>query len=314
MTVCIREIEAAALRITPYTHNTPVLGSRLINRVAGCEIYFKCENLQKAGAFKARGAHNAVLQLDEEQRRRGVATHSSGNHGAALALAASHFDIPAYIVMPDNAAACKVLAVESYGGEIIYCEPTLASREHTLSAIVERKGAHFIPAYDHSDVIAGQGTIVLELATQITPAPDFLLTPVGGGGLLAGSAVASKALWPQTEVIGAEPCGADDAHRSFQTGLWQPQLAAATIADGLLTSLGSLNFSLIQRHVDDILTASDDTIVAAMRLIWTHMKQVVEPSAVLGLAVVMSHPQRFAQKRVAIVLSGGNVDIDRLPW
>ncbi len=314
MTVGMRDIRAAARRIAPYIHNTPVLSSTLINRQAGCEIFFKCENLQKAGAFKARGAHNAVLRLSDGQRRKGVATHSSGNHGAALALAASHFGIPAYIVMPDNAAASKVAAVRAYGGEILFCEPTQAARESTLAELLKRSNAQFLPAYDHPDVIAGQGTAVMEFAEQLVPAPDFLLTPVGGGGLLAGSAVASKSLWRDTQVVGAEPAGADDAQRSFQSGQWQPQPAPMTIADGLLTPLGVLNFSLIQRHVDDILTASDEVIVAAMRLIWTHMKLVVEPSAVLGLAVVMSHPRRFACKRVAIVLSGGNIDIDQLPW
>jgi threonine dehydratase len=291
-----------------------LLGSALVNRETGCEISFKCENLQKVGAFKARGAHNAVLRLDDSQRARGVATHSSGNHAAALALAASHFAIPAYIVMPDSAPATKVAAVKAYGGQITFCEPTLAARETSLQAICSRTGASFIPPYDHPDVIAGQGTTALEIAQQIDPAPDYLLAPVGGGGLLAGCAIASKALMPGTLVIGAEPAAADDALRSFHSGIWQPQLAPDTIADGLKTSLGQLNFNLIQRHVDDILSADETTIIAAMRLIWTRMKLIVEPSAAVGLAVIMERPQYFSGKRVVVVLSGGNVDIDRLPW
>lgn len=313
-TVTIDDIRAAATRIAPYVHRTPVMSSRLINAEAGCDIYFKCENLQKVGAFKARGAHNAVLCLAPEQLARGVATHSSGNHAAALALAASHFNVPAYIVMPENAPASKVAAVRAYGGEITFCESTQAARESTLEALCARTGASFIPPYDHPDVIAGQGTTALELVEQIDPAPDFLIAPVGGGGLLAGCAVASKALLPGTLVIGAEPAGADDAMRSFRTGQWQPQLAPDTVADGLRTALGQLNFRLIQQHVDDILSADDLAIIRATRLVWTRMKLIVEPSAAVGLAVVLSHPQRFAGKRVAIVFSGGNVDIDRLPW
>jgi threonine dehydratase len=290
------------------------MSSRLIDTEAGCEIFFKCENLQKVGAFKARGAHNAVLCLTPEQLARGVATHSSGNHAAALALAASHFDVPAYIVMPENAPATKVAAVRAYGGQITFCESTQAARESTLQEVCERTGASFIPPYDHPDVIAGQGTAALELAGQLTPPPDFLLTPVGGGGLLAGCAVASKALWPGTAVIGAEPAGADDALRSFHSGQWQPQPAPDTVADGLRTALGQLNFQLIRENVDDILSADDATIIRATRLVWTRMKLVIEPSAAVGLAVVLAHPHRFAGKRVAIVFSGGNVDIDQLPW
>lgn len=312
--VTIEDIRAAALRIAPYIHRTPVLSSQLINALTGCEIHFKCENLQKVGAFKARGAHNAVLLLTPAARARGVATHSSGNHAAALALAASHFGIPAYIVMPQNAPTSKVVAVRAYGGEITFCESTLAARENKLEAVCASTGASFIPPYDHTDVIAGQGTTTLEIAEQLRPAPDFLIIPVGGGGLLAGCAVASEALMPSTLVIGAEPAGADDALRSFKTGVRQPQTAPDTVADGLRTALGEINFSLIRDHVADILSSEDTTIIRAMRLIWTHMKLVVEPSAAVGLAVILDNPQRFAGKRVAVVLTGGNVDIDKLPW
>jgi threonine dehydratase len=308
------DIQSAARRIAPYVHRTPMLHSALINQLAGCEIFFKCENLQKAGAFKARGAYNAVLLLSDEQRRRGVATHSSGNHAAALALAASHFQMPAYIVMPENSPASKVAAVRSYGGEITFCEATQLAREAALAERVARTGAEFIPPYDHPDVIAGQGTVVLEMAEQLTLPPDYLLTPVGGGGLLAGSAIASKTVWPHTAVIGAEPLAADDAQRSFRSGQRHSQLPPVTVADGLRTALGHINFGIIRRDVDDILTVSDDAIISAMRLVWSRMKLIVEPSAAVGLAVVLSHPERFADKRVAIVFSGGNVDLDKLPW
>lgn len=312
--VTIDDIRAAAQRIAPYIHRTPMMSSQLINAEAGCEIFFKCENLQKVGAFKARGAHNAVLKLSPTALAKGVATHSSGNHAAALALAASHFNVPAYIVMPENAPANKVAAVRAYGGEIHFCKSTQAARESELEVVRARTGATFIAPYDHPDIIAGQGTTALEIADQMESAPDFLLAPVGGGGLLAGCAIASKALMPHTCVMGAEPAGADDALRSFSSGVRQPQPAPNTVADGLRTALGELNFSLILEHVDDILSVDDATIISAMRLVWTRMKLIVEPSAAVGLAVVLSQPQRFAGKRVAIIFSGGNVDLDKLPW
>ena len=312
--VTLDDIRAAAERIAPYIHRTPVMSSQLINAEAGCEIFFKCENLQKVGAFKARGAHNAVLKLTPAQLAKGVATHSSGNHAAALALAASHFGVPAYIVMPENAPASKVAAVRAYGGDIRFCESTQAARESELEAVCTRTGASFIPPYDHPDIIAGQGTTALEIADQMESAPDFLLTPVGGGGLLAGCAIASKALMPHSCVIGAEPAGADDAQRSFNSGERQLQPSPDTVADGLRTALGELNFRIILEQVDDILSVDDATIIEAMRLVWTRMKLLVEPSAAVGLAVVLSQPERFAGKRVAIVFSGGNVDIDKLPW
>ncbi|MCB1845650.1 MAG: pyridoxal-phosphate dependent enzyme [Halioglobus sp.] len=314
VSVGVDAIRAAAVRITGFVHCTPVLHSTLIDEVTGCTVLFKCENLQKGGAFKARGAHNAVLSLTPAERSRGVATHSSGNHAAALAMAAERLQIPAYIVMPENAPAPKVAAVRAYGGEITFCAATQAARESALAALCARTGAVFIPPYDDNAVIAGQGTCALELAKQLEAAPDALLAPVGGGGLLAGSAVASRAVWPDTEVIGAEPAGADDARRGFLARSRLPQTAPHTIADGLRTALGERNFPLILGAVDDILTADDSTIIAAMRLVMTRLKLVVEPSAVLGLAVLMQHPQRFAGKRVAVILTGGNVDLDALPW
>ncbi len=311
--VAPEDILRAAERIEGYVHRTPVLTSRLLDERAGCHLFFKCENLQRGGAFKARGAHNAVLSLPAQMRAAGVATHSSGNHGAALALAGAALGIPAEIVIPSSAPAVKVDAVRAYGGRIHTCEPTLAAREETLQRVCEETGAHFIPPYDHPAVIAGQGTCVLELADQIDP-PDYLVTPVGGGGLLAGSAIAAGARWPGVKVIGAEPAGADDARRGFRSGQWQPQTSPDTIADGLRTSLGRLNYPLICRHVSDILCADDAAIIDAMRLIWTRTKLVVETSAAVTLAVVLTHREMFAGRRVALVLTGGNVDLDRLPW
>ena len=313
-TVTIDDIYGAAARIADYVHVTPVMHSQLINARAGCDIVFKCENLQKAGAFKARGAHNAALALTAQERARGLATHSSGNHAAALALAASRLDVPAFIVMPENAPASKVAAVRAYGGQITFCESTQAARESTLEEVCAETGAAFVPPYDHPQVIAGQGTAALELSTQLAQPPHFLITPVGGGGLLAGSALASKVLWPHTQVVGAEPAGADDAQRSFRTGQWHAQTAPDTLADGLRTALGQLNFAIIRELVDDILTVDDAAIVAAMRLVWTRMKLLVEPSAAVGLAVVLANQALFAGKNVVIIFSGGNVDLDNLPW
>ncbi|MDX1736012.1 MAG: pyridoxal-phosphate dependent enzyme [Halioglobus sp.] len=313
-TVHLEDVQQAAERIAPWVHLTPVMSSELIDAEAGCELLFKCENLQKAGAFKARGAHNAVLALSQEELRRGVATHSSGNHAAALALAASRVQAPAYVVMPENAPAVKVAAVRAYGADITFCAPNLRAREEGLAAICARTGAHFIPPYDDARVIAGQGTCALELAQQLSRPPDVLVTPVGGGGLLSGCAVVARALWPDPRVIGAEPAGADDAQRGFRSGTRQTQAASQTIADGLRSTLGERNFAIIRDKVDDILTASDEAIVEAMRLVWTRMKLVIEPSAAVPLAVVLTHRELFAGQRVAVVVTGGNVDIDKLPW
>ncbi|SHG77323.1 pyridoxal-phosphate dependent enzyme [Ferrimonas marina] len=315
MTVTLDDIRIAAERILPHVHRTPILSSAQLDAIAGCELHFKGEHLQKVGAFKARGAHNAVFALSEEQARLGVATHSSGNHAAALALAAKRRGISADIVMPSNAPQAKVDAVKGYGGHIHFCEPTLEARETTLAAVRAEGGQTEIHPYDNDQVIAGQGTTGLEITEQLaqTP-PDVVITPVGGGGLLAGTAVAIKSLWPQCQVLGAEPSGADDAQRSFRAGRLIEQTGPDTVCDGLLTSLGVRNFALIQQHVDDILCADDSTIIEAMQLIWSRLKQVVEPSAAVPLACVLAHPERFAGKRVAIVFSGGNLDLAKLPW
>jgi threonine dehydratase len=306
-------LRAAAERIAPHVHRTPVLTSRLLDAHCRCELFFKAENLQRIGAFKARGATNAVFSLSEAQARRGVATHSSGNHGAALAMAAGLRGIPAHIVMPGNAPAVKRAAVAGYGARVIECEPTLEAREGTLAEVVDRTGAHVVHPYDDPRVIAGQGTTGLEILQQVE-APDVVLVPVGGGGLLGGIALAVKSLAPQVEVMAVEPAGADDAFRSFGLGRIVPQTDPRTIADGLLTSLGQRNFALIQRYVDTMVTVEEESIIEAMKLQWSRLKTVVEPSGAVTFAGVLEHPERFRGRRVAAVISGGNVDLDRLPW
>ncbi len=311
--VSFGSITQAGARIRPYIHRTPVLTCAVLDRMAGAILYFKCENFQRAGAFKYRGACNAVLSLEGKNAARGVATHSSGNHAGALALAASIRGIPAFVVMPENAPSVKVAAVQGYGAEITFCKSTLEAREHTLDSVVARTGATFIHPYNDPQVVAGQGTAALELISE-TGNLDILMAPVGGGGLLSGTAISTKALLPHAMVFGAEPEQADDAFRSFKGGTLVPSVNPDTIADGLLTSLGELTFPLIRRFVDDILTVSEDGIKRAMRLIWERMKIIVEPSSAVPLAAVLEHPEVFHNRRVGIILSGGNVDLNHLPW
>lgn len=311
--VDVEDVRAALERIAGHIHRTPVIHSRLLDERAGCEVFFKCENLQKVGAFKARGALNAVLGLAAEEAARGVATHSSGNHGAALAMAAAARDIPAWVVMPENAPAVKKAAVRSYGAVVIECEPTLRAREQTLEQVVAEHGAHVVHPYDDSRIIAGQGTTALELLEQLDGLSAVVI-PVGGGGLLAGMATVIKALAPDIEVIAAEPAGADDAFRSFGLGYLVPQENPDTIADGLLSSLGALNYAIIRERVDTMLTVEDSAIIEAMKLEWTRLKTVVEPSGAVSFAALLEHPERFRGRRVACVVSGGNVDVERLPW
>jgi threonine dehydratase len=312
--VTMSDIAAAADRIASLVHRTPLIECDMLSESLGCRLWFKCENLQKGGAFKARGAHNAVFLLDADQAARGVITHSSGNHGAALALAARARGVSARVVVPATAPAVKKAAMARYGAAIVECEPTLEARETTVAAIQADTGAVLVHPYDDPAVIAGQGTVGLELSLQLDERPDVVLVPVGGGGLLAGVAVAVTSLWPGTEVIGVEPAGADDAFRSFHSGRWQPQTGPATIADGLLTSLGHRNFRLIRRLVDDLVTVTDEQIVEAMRLLWTGAKLVAEPSGAVALAAVLADRERFAGRSAVAVVSGGNVDLDRLPW
>ena len=307
------DVQAAAVRIQPWIHRTPVLTSASLNALSGAQLWFKCENLQKAGAFKARGATNAVLQLTAEAASRGVATHSSGNHGAALALAASWRDIPAYVVMPENASEVKRRAVLSNGGKVIPCAPNLASREETLARVQQETGAVFIPPYNHSHVIAGQGPAVLELLEEV-PELEVVMTPVGGGGLLSGTALVVHALRPSAQTWGAEPALANDAFLSLQNGRIMPAQSPQTIADGLRTSLGELTFAIIHKHVPKISTVSEEDIIHAMRLLWERMKIVVEPSGAVPLAAALAHPEELKGRRVGLILSGGNVDLDKLPW
>ena len=307
------DIMAAHARIQPFIHHTPVLTSSAINEMAGCEIFFKCENFQKVGAFKARGAANAVSKLEKEDRRSGVATHSSGNHAAALARAAKVAGIPAYIVMPRTAPEIKKAAVKGYGGEIIECEPTQAAREETLEKVVNDTGAIFIPPYDHMDVIEGQATCALELIGDV-PGLDYIMAPVGGGGLISGTALSAHYLDKNIKVIAAEPEGANDAYQSFRSKTLTPMVKPDTIADGLLTSLGKINFEIILEYVDDILMVDDKQIIAAMRLIMERMKIIIEPSCAVPLAALLANKERFAGKKVGIILSGGNVNLSKLPF
>jgi len=309
------DVQDAYERIKSAVHRTPVITSNQINRLAGRELFFKCENLQKVGAFKFRGACNAVMQLNDEEAANGVVTHSSGNHAQAVALAAAQRGIPAHIVMPDNAPAVKRAAVEAYGARVIPCIPTLQARESTAQEVIQETAATFIHPYDNANVIAGQGTAALEFLEQ-TEGLDAIITPVGGGGLLSGTAIVTRSALPNSKVFAAEPTGADDAFRSFESGELIPQTRPNTIADGLLTSLGNLTWPIIRDHVDAIFTVDDDSIASAMRLIWERAKIVVEPSGAVPLAAVLSErfQLEFNGNRIGIIISGGNVNLDRLPW
>lgn len=302
----------AHARIKPYIHRTPVLTSELLDRETGARLFFKCENLQKAGAFKSRGACNAVFSLDDAEARHGVATHSSGNHAAALARAAALRGIPAHIVMPNNAARPKQRAVTGYGGRLVFCEPTLAAREQACAAVMAETGATLIHPFNDERIIAGQATVALELLEEV-PDLEVVMPPVGGGGLLSGTAIIVKHMRPGAKVLGAEPAQADDAAESLKAGKIVSKYVN-TIADGLRTTLGDRTFPIIQEKVDDIVTVSEDAIVAAMRRLWEILKIVVEPSGAVPLAAVYEHAGRFAGKRVGLILSGGNVDLDTLPW
>lgn len=309
----LSDIRVAAERIRPYAHRTPVMTCESLNQRLGAQLFLKCENLQKVGAFKFRGACNAVFALSDAQAARGVATHSSGNHAQALALAARLRGIPAYIVMPSNAPGVKKAAVAGYGGQITFCEPTLAAREATLDQVVAATGATVVHPYNNLAVITGQGTAALELLNDV-PNLDVIMTPVGGGGLLSGTALAATELSPSIRVIAAEPAGADDAFRSLAAGTILPSVNPKTIADGLLTSLGDLTFPIIQQRVEQIVTVSESAIVEAMRFVWERTKLIVEPSAVVPIAALWEGKIDLAGQRVGVILSGGNVDLARLPW
>lgn len=309
----ISDIREAHKVISPYAHQTPVLSSTKVNFKAGASVFFKCENFQKVGAFKFRGACNAVLTLSDSDSKQGVATHSSGNHAQALALAAKIRGINAYVVMPENAPKVKVEAVKNYGAEVTFCEANLDARENTLKEVVNRTGATPIHPYNDSRIVAGQGTSAIEFLEEC-PDLDVIMTPIGGGGLLSGTALAVKSLNPAIEVIGTEPIEADDAYRSFKQGKLLPVYSTNTIADGLRTSLGELPFQIIKKHVDDILTVDEDSIVAAMRFIWERMNMIIEPSCAVPVAALFNNTDRFKGKKVGIIITGGNVDLDNLPW
>lgn len=308
-----QDIKEAHKRILPHINKTPIHTSRSVNQILGANVFLKCENFQKVGAFKYRGATNAIQLLTNEQKNKGVATHSSGNHAAALALAAKMAGTKAYVVMPKTAPQVKKDAVKFYGAEITFCEPTLEARESTLNEIVEKTGATFIHPYNRSDIIAGQGTACLELIQEIEGL-NIIMAPVGGGGLLSGTAIAAKGSLSGIEVYGAEPEMANDAYLSFTRKELTPQLNPKTIADGLLTSLGNITYEIILSKVDQIYTASEEAIIKAMQLIWERMKIIIEPSSAVPIAVIMEHEKVFQGKNVGIIISGGNVDFKKLPF
>lgn len=308
-----KDIDVAHKRIIPFINRTPVLKSRNLNHITGANLSFKCENFQRVGAFKYRGATNAIQKLTDAQARNGVVTHSSGNHAQALALASGVRGIPAYIVMPENSPKSKIEAVKSYGGNITFCEPTLEARETNAQTIIEKTGATMIHPYDNTDIIAGQGTAAKELIWEVGSL-DIIIAPVGGGGLLSGTAISTKSITPETIVYAAEPEMANDAQLSFRSKTLIPSIYPNTLADGLRTSLSELTLSIILQYVDDILTAKEETIIKAMHMIWQRMKIIVEPSAAVPLAIILENPQLFENKSVGIILSGGNVDLDNLPF
>ena len=307
------DVLEAAARLEGLVQRTPVMTCSSLDERTGAQIFCKCENFQKTGAFKFRGASNAVMSLSDTEAKRGVATHSSGNHGAALALAARLRGVPARIVMPVNAPASKKAAVAGYGGTIVYCEPTQEAREATLEVLVRATGAAFVHPYDNAKVIAGQGTAALELCAEV-PELDVILAPVGGGGLVSGTALTAAACSPGTQVVAAEPEAADDACRSLAAGEILLANYPDTVADGLRTSLGQLTFAIIQRHVARIVTVSEEAIIAAMRYVWERMKIIIEPSSAVPMAALLDNRLDVTGKRVGVILTGGNVDLGRLPW
>lgn len=313
MSLAIADVQAAARRIAPHAFVTPVLRSRSLDELAGCRIALKCENFQRAGAFKFRGACNAVWALSAAEAAHGVVTHSSGNHGAALALAAKTRGIAAHVVVPDGAVAAKVNAIRAYGATLHVCAPTLAAREETAARIAQDSGATLVHPFTNENVIAGQGTAALELLREAGEL-DALIAPIGGGGLIGGSAIAAKGVFPPIRILAAEPEGAADAFESMRRGVRVTDIVPDTICDGLRATLGEINFALLREHGVEVLTVSDAQTAAAMRLVFERMKIVIEPSSAVVLAAILRHRERFAGRRVGAILSGGNVDLDHLPW
>ena len=309
----LADIQSAHSRIKPFIHRTPVMSSQQLNGLFDCYLFFKCENFQKVGAFKFRGATNAILSLTAEEKSRGVVTHSSGNHAAALALAARMNGVKANIVMPDNAPVVKKNAVAGYGAEITFCKPTLQAREETTRMIMEKTGATLVHPYDNFNVICGQGTAALELLQEKSDLA-IVIAPIGGGGLMSGTSTCVKGINKGIKVIGAEPLNANDAFISFTTGKLAPSVNPLTVADGLLTSLSELTFSVIRRNVDKILTAKEDSIIDCMLLVWERMKIIIEPSSATVLAIIKENPDVFRGKKIGLIISGGNVDFRKLPF
>lgn len=307
------DVVAAHDRIRPHIHQTPVLTSRFLNELTGAELFFKCENFQKAGAFKVRGASNAVFGLDDTAAARGVATHSSGNHALSLSYAAGRRGVPVTVVMPRTAPLAKKDAVRGYGGTIVECEPSTSSREATFAKVQAETGANFVHPYNDPRVIAGQATCSRELLEQ-TNGLDAVIAPIGGGGMVSGTCLTLSAIAPEVEIFAAEPKNADDAARSFKAGHIIADDAPQTIADGLKVPLKELTWHFVSTYVTDILTATEDEIVAAMKLTWQRMKIVMEPSCAPPLATILNNPERFKGKRVGVIITGGNVDLDTLPW
>ncbi|WP_040254312.1 pyridoxal-phosphate dependent enzyme [Psychroserpens mesophilus] len=308
-----QDLQECYKRIQPFIHHTPTLTSGLINKLVGAELYFKCENFQRAGAYKIRGATNAIMQLSKLQQQHGVVTHSSGNFAQALSLAARNLNIKAYIVMPSNSPSVKKNAVLEYGGKIIECESTIQARQAAADLIVANTGATFIHPSNHPDVITGQGTAGLELLQEHSDL-DYIICPVGGGGLIAGTALAATYFSENCQVIGGEPIEADDAYRSLISGKIETNITANTIADGLRTQLGSHNFPIIKEHVNQIIRVSELEIIEAMQLIWERMKIIIEPSSAVAFAAILKNKTTFKTKKVGIIISGGNVDVANLPF
>ncbi|UPH70457.1 pyridoxal-phosphate dependent enzyme [Abyssibius alkaniclasticus] len=309
----LNDMLVAHERIAPHIHRTPVLTSQFINQLAGAELFFKCENLQKAGAFKARGASNAVFGLSDEAAARGVATHSSGNHGTCLSYAAGRRGIPCTVVMPHTAPQAKKDAVRGYGGRVVECEPSTSSREAVFAEVVAETGAEFVHPYNDARVIAGQATCSRELLEQVENL-NGVLAPIGGGGMISGTCLTLSHLAPKVQVYAAEPEQADDAFRSFKAGHIIADDAPNTVADGLKVPLKELTWHFVSNHVADILTVSEDEIIDAMKLIWKRMKIVMEPSSAVPLAAILRNKERFAGQRLGVIITGGNVDLDKLPW
>lgn len=307
------DVLAAHERIKPYIHRTPVLTSEFLNKLTGAELFFKCENFQKAGAFKARGASNAVFSLSEEKAKIGVATHSSGNHALSLSYAAGRRGIPVTVVMPHSAPQAKKDAVIGYGGTIVECEPSLSSREATFAKVVAKSGAEFVHPYNDPRVIAGQGTCALEFVEQIEGL-EIVVAPIGGGGMISGTCLTLSNIAPNIKIFAAEPLNADDAARSFRAGHIIADDAPNTIADGLKVPLKELTWHFVSNHVSDILTATEEEIIDAMKLIWKRMKIVMEPSSAVPLATILKNKELFKGKKVGVIITGGNVDLDNLPW